>query len=95
MARKTKPLEELKAFENEVKSIDTKEQLAELLKKYRKFNKPFGHIGFPVVRRVYSSLIANEIVSVQPMTLPSGLLFHIDYVYGGTSTTGSIPPEKK
>jgi hypothetical protein len=36
-----------------------------------------------VVKRVFAGLIANEIVSVQPMTQPSGLLFYLDYTYGG------------
>lgn len=27
-------------------------------------------------------LIANDIVSVQPMSLPAGLLFYLDYTYG-------------
>jgi hypothetical protein len=94
MVHKLKTLEELKAFEIEAKSIDTKEQLAELLKRYKKLSKPFGHVTFPVVRRVFSSLISNEIVSVQPMSLPSGLLFHLDYSYG-TNSTGSLKPEEK
>jgi hypothetical protein len=29
----------------------------------------------------FSSLIANEIISVQPMTAPAGLLFYMDYRY--------------
>lgn len=39
--------------------------------------------AFPVVRRVFPSLIANQIVSVQPMSMPSGLMFYNDYMYGG------------
>ena len=37
------------------------------------------NIAFPIVRRVFGGLIANELVSVQPMSLPSGLLFFMDY----------------
>lgn len=44
--------------------------------------KGFQNIAFPVVRRVFGGLIANELVSVQPMSLPSGLLFYLDYTYG-------------
>src|SRR5574337_1253929 len=40
-------------------------------------------IAFPVVRRVFPNLIANQIVSVQPMTAPVGNLFYQNYVYGG------------
>jgi hypothetical protein len=42
----------------------------------------FTSVAFPIVRRVFAGLIANEIVSVQPMSLPSGLLFYLDYTYG-------------
>lgn len=42
----------------------------------------FSNIAFPIVRRVFGGLIANELVSVQPMSLPSGLLFYLDYTYG-------------
>jgi len=42
----------------------------------------FTNIAFPIVRRVFGSLIANELVSIQPMSLPSGLLFYLDYTYG-------------
>jgi len=42
----------------------------------------FSNIAFPIVRRVFGNLIANELVSIQPMSLPSGLLFYLDYTYG-------------
>jgi hypothetical protein len=42
----------------------------------------FTNIAFPIVRRVFGGLIANELVSIQPMSLPSGLLFYLDYTYG-------------
>lgn len=42
----------------------------------------FTNVAFPIVRRVFAGLVANEIVSVQPMSLPSGLLFYLDYTYG-------------
>lgn len=42
----------------------------------------FTNVAFPIVRRVFAGLISNEIVSVQPMSLPSGLLFYLDYTYG-------------
>jgi hypothetical protein len=52
----------------------------------------FTNIAFPIVRRVFGGLIANELVSIQPMSLPSGLLFYLDYTYGsdqGPYTSGS------
>jgi hypothetical protein len=42
-------------------------------------------IEFPIIRRVFPNLIANDIISVQPMSLPSGLLFYMDYQYGKTT----------
>jgi len=33
----------------------------------------FASVAFPIVRRVFASLVANDLVSVQPMSLPSGL----------------------
>lgn len=42
----------------------------------------FTNVAFPIVRRVFAGLVANEVVSVQPMSLPAGLLFYLDYTYG-------------
>jgi len=42
----------------------------------------FTNIAFPMVRRVFGGLVANDLVSIQPMSLPSGLLFFLDYTYG-------------
>jgi len=39
-------------------------------------------IGFPAMRRVFPSLLAQEIVSVQPMSLPSSLMFYTQHHYG-------------
>jgi hypothetical protein len=41
----------------------------------------FAAVAFPIVRRVFGSLIANELVSVQPMSLPSGLIFFLDFKF--------------
>lgn len=45
----------------------------------------FAAVAFPIVRRVFGGLVANELVSVQPMSLPSGLIFFLDFTYGGSS----------
>ena len=42
----------------------------------------FTNIAFPIVRRVFGGLVSNELVSIQPMSLPSGLIFYLDYTYG-------------
>ena len=41
----------------------------------------FAAVAFPIVRRVFGGLIANELVAVQPMSLPSGLIFFLDFTY--------------
>jgi hypothetical protein len=46
----------------------------------------FTNVAFPIVRRVFGGLVANELVSIQPMSLPAGLLFYLDYTYGSTET---------
>jgi len=35
-------------------------------------------------RKIFPSLIANKIVSVQPMSIPKGILFYLDHVYATT-----------
>lgn len=55
----------------------------------------FDTVAFPIVRRVFSRLLANEIVSVQPLALPSGLLFYMDarVSYNGADTAyNAVPP---
>jgi hypothetical protein len=42
----------------------------------------FAAVAFPIVRRVFAGLIANDLVSVQPMSLPSGLVFFMDFKRG-------------
>ena len=42
----------------------------------------FAAVAFPIVRRVFGGLIANDLVSVQPMSLPSGLIFFLDFTFG-------------
>ena len=44
----------------------------------------FAAVAFPIVRRVFGGLIANELVSVQPMSLPSGLIFFLDFTFNET-----------
>lgn len=43
---------------------------------------PFTKFIFPILRRVFPNLIANDIVSVQPMTAPVGAVFFFEYKYG-------------
>jgi hypothetical protein len=42
-------------------------------------------VALPLVRRVFGEIAAKEFVSVQPMNLPSGLVFYLDFKYGTTN----------
>ena len=55
----------------------------------------FTKFIYPILRRVFPNLIANEIVSVQPMTAPVGAVFYLDYIYStnkGPTAAGNVMP---
>lgn len=39
-------------------------------------------VALPLVRKVFGEIAAKEFVSVQPMNLPSGLIFYMEFKYG-------------
>ena len=47
-------------------------------------------IALPLVRKVFGSIVAKEFVSVQPMNLPSGLVFFLDFQYGNAKDPFAI-----
>jgi len=51
-------------------------------------------VALPLVRKVFAQIAAKDFVSVQPMNLPSGLVFYLDFKYGtgvnGRTTTDSL-----
>ena len=47
-------------------------------------------VALPLVRRIFAELSAQEFVSVQPMNLPSGLIFYLDFKYGSTQQGGNL-----
>jgi hypothetical protein len=42
-------------------------------------------VALPLVRRIFGEIAAKDFVSVQPMNLPSGLVFFLDFKYGDKS----------
>lgn len=48
----------------------------------------FKRISIPLVRRIYPQLIANKIVSVQPLLGPTGLVYYLRFRY--SSNKGAI-----
>jgi len=50
-------------------------------------SEEWAGVALPLVRRIFAEFAAKEFVSVQPMNLPSGLIFYLDFKYG-TSVPG-------
>ena len=47
-------------------------------------SEAWAGVALPLVRRVFGEIVAKDLVSVQPMNLPSGLIFYLDFQYGNT-----------
>jgi hypothetical protein len=54
-------------------------------------SEQWAGVALPLVRRVFAEFAAKEFVSVQPMNLPSGLVFYLDFKYG--SAQGGRPAD--
>ena len=57
-------------------------------------SEEWSGVALPLVRRIFGEIASKEFVSVQPMNLPSGLIFYLDFKYGtatgGRSTSESV-----
>jgi hypothetical protein len=76
-------------FENQLKELNefkSKHMLGEDTTTVN--TAPFIKYTFPLLRRVWPSLIAPEIVSIQPMSAPVGAIFYFELKYGDTK--GSV-----
>jgi hypothetical protein len=47
-----------------------------------KGDEEWSGVALPLVRRIFGEIAAQDFVSVQPMNLPSGLVFYLDFQYG-------------
>jgi hypothetical protein len=47
-------------------------------------SEEWSGVALPLVRRIFGEIASKEFVSVQPMNLPSGLIFFLDFKYGST-----------
>ena len=45
-------------------------------------SEEWSGVALPLVRRIFGEIAAQDFVSVQPMNLPSGLVFYLDFKYG-------------
>jgi hypothetical protein len=56
-------------------------------------SEEWSGVALPLVRRIFGEIASKEFVSVQPMNLPSGLIFFLDFKYG--SSVGNFQNEAK
>ena len=48
-------------------------------------SEAWAGVALPLVRRVFGEIVAKDLVSVQPMNLPAGLIFYLDFQYGSST----------
>jgi hypothetical protein len=77
-------------LENQAKQLVTETSLSGGGVAGGSFNAGTGEqwagVALPMVRKVFGQIAAQEFVSVQPMNLPSGLVFFLDFQYGTAKT---------
>jgi len=52
-------------------------------------SEAWAGVALPLVRRVFGEIVAKDLVSVQPMNLPAGLIFYLDFQYGSAGVTNA------
>jgi hypothetical protein len=83
-------LEGLKEREQHSMAVLLENQAQQLLSEASQTNQngqgseEWSGVALPLVRRIFGEIAAKEFVSVQPMNLPSGLIFFMDFKYGNT-----------
>jgi len=82
-------LEGLDGYDRSNMAILLENQARELIKESTTTGNTAGSeewsgVALPLVRRIFGELPSKEFVSVQPMNLPSGLVFYINFKYGTT-----------
>src|ERR1039458_8502318 len=58
-------------------------------------SEQWAGVALPLVRRVFAEFAAKEFVSVQPMNLPSGLVFYLDFKYGTNQSVFTAQPSSE
>jgi len=53
-------------------------------------SEAWAGVALPLVRRVFGEIVAKDLVSVQPMNLPAGLIFYLDFQYGDTLANRTV-----
>lgn len=88
--RWSKPLKNGRSMLDGISDTKERQTAAVLLENQRLMNEAmtdtgdisqFKRISIPLVRRIYPQLIANKIVSVQPLLGPTGLVYYLRFRY--------------
>ena len=88
-------LEGLKGADRQGMAVMLENQASQLLQENSYTNsagtsgEQWAGVALPLVRKVFGSIAAKNFVSVQPMNLPSGLVFYMDFKYGN-SVNGKV-----
>ncbi|MEM0174015.1 MAG: hypothetical protein QXI16_05875 [Sulfolobaceae archaeon] len=53
--------------------------------------EPVARITLPLIRKLFPRLLVNKIVSVQPMTGPTGFVRFLHYYYNNTEVPAYLP----
>ena len=85
-------LEGLKTYDKQAMAVMLENQATQLLSENSSTNaggsadaENWAGVALPLVRKVFGSIASKNFVSVQPMNLPSGLVFYMDFKYGTTN----------
>ena len=100
---KTGLLEGLNKHESATMAVLLDNQAKQLLKEGSATTSGTGGSGYeqwtgvalPLIRRVFAEIAAKEFVSVQPMNLPSGLVFYLDFKYADDKNPFGFDPTGK
>lgn len=53
-------------------------------------SEEWAGVALPLVRRIFAEIAAKDFVSIQPMNLPAGLIFYLDFKYGTNQSNGAF-----
>ena len=86
-------------FQKSSMAVLLENQARQLISENSKTNPTSGNdeewsgVALPLVRRIFGEIAAQDFVSVQPMNLPSGLVFYLDFKYGSAGNLGKTSGE--
>lgn len=84
-------LEGMKGTDRQGMAVMLENQAIQLMNENSKTNsagssgEQWAGVALPLVRKVFGSIASKNFVSVQPMNLPAGLVFFMDFKYGNTA----------